>query len=107
MNAIFEKLLPARWWKKPPTLNDEQFWTALNASVNPQTQAVLHLAQDKFMTHIQCAADIEASAEKRLRALDRAMAVADFLDEVDADLTAAKQEVERRAALKEEEKPTA
>jgi len=102
MKNLIEKLLPARWWKKPPPLNDEQFWSAMASPVNPQTQAVLHVATDKFVQHMQMASDLEAPGEKRLRALDRAMAVADFLNETDNDLAGAKAELERRAALKEE-----
>ncbi len=102
LQSIFEKLLPTRFWQRPPVLNDDQYWGALNATLNPQTLAVLHIAQDRFMAHVQTAADVEAPSEKRLRALDRAMALADFLSGVDSEMELAKTEVIRRAAMKEE-----
>lgn len=94
--TIFEKLLPARYWKKRPPINDEQFWNALNAPVNPQTLAVLHTVQDKFVVHMASASDTEAPDAKRLRALDRAMAIADVLNEVEDNLAVAKDVVARR-----------
>lgn len=103
MKTILEKLLPERFWKKPVPLDDEQFWKALNSPVNPQTHAVLHIAQDKFMEHALSAADPTAEDGKRLRAWDRAMAIATFLEEVDASLKGAKKEVERRDAMHQKE----
>lgn len=103
MMAILEKLLPARFWKKPVALNPDQLWTAFASPENPQSTALLHVAQDKFVAHIQTAADAKMSSDERLRALDRAMAVADFMEEVDRNFAMAKDEVKRRESLKQEQ----
>lgn len=100
--AIFEKLLPERFWHKKPALNDEQFWTALAAPLNPQTQAVLHIAQDKFVSYALTAANLESKDDRRLLAFDQAMVLADFLTEVQRDLDAATAEVKRREAIRSE-----
>lgn len=101
MNNIFEKLLPARFWKKAIPLSDDQLWNAFAASPNPQSLAVLHVAQDKFVSHMQTAASPEAASELRLRALDRAMAIADLMSEVDSCFVNGKTEAQRREAARQ------
>jgi hypothetical protein len=100
MLTIFEKLLPGRFWRKPEKIQADQFWTAMAAPENPQASALLHTAQDKFMSHIQAAAGVTTPEGERLRALDRAMAIADFMTEVEGNFAVAKAEVARREADK-------
>lgn len=107
LRSIFEKLLPARWWQKPIALNEDQWWTAFAGTEAPQTKAVLHVAQDKFVTYIQGAAQPGAPGEERLRNLDRAMAIADFMSEVDNNFAVAKDEVARREAMKQQQQNAA
>lgn len=67
-------------------------------------QVLLDIAQEKFNSHIQSACDTQADGKQRLRALDRALAMSEYLDEVASDMEKAKAEVERRWRDEEERK---
>lgn len=101
LKSIVEKLLPARWWGKKPTINEEQWWQAMAAPVNPQTQAVLHEATNKYVGYMQSAAG-PGPVEERLRNLDRAMAIADYLGTIEQAMEDAPAEVKRREGARQE-----
>lgn len=85
-------------------MTQDAYWTALGGPVNAQSQAILDVAQEKFNTHINTACNVASDDKLRLRSLDRAMAVSDFLEEISQDMDKAKQVLEDRAREEEEKK---
>lgn len=94
MTEILEKLLPERYWRKPP-LKPDEFWSALAGcdDGNPVYRAVMHEAVDHFVTNMQSA---QAGGERRDEHLARAWAMADFIQRIEEYRAKAKDEVKRR-----------
>lgn len=99
-NEKFEKLLHPRWWKGRKPQDKEQYWRSMASAVNPQSQALLDTMQEKFNAHIGAACDLEGDDKKRLRSLDRALAISEMMDEIAREMAAAPEvvkEMERKA----------
>ena len=101
LNSILEKLLPARFWKQRP-LRPDEVWSALanTNEDNPTLRAVLHIAQDRYVTHMQSAQQMRRDNPARAEQLDRAWEMAEFITQVEEDRAAAPEMVRRKAEVK-------
>jgi hypothetical protein len=101
LKKIVEKLLPARFWAERP-LKPEEVWSALAQTTddNPTLRAVLHIAQDRYVTHMQTAQQLRRDNPARLEQMERAWEMAEFISQVEEDRAAAPEMVRRKAEIK-------
>lgn len=98
IRGVLEKLLPDKYWEKPP-LKPEEFWSALasTGADNPTYRALMHEAVDRFVTQMQAAESCPPDDAKRNEHLSRAWEMADYIRRIEEYRERAPEEVKRRA----------
>lgn len=96
MKTILEKMLPRRFWSKPP-LPQERFWEAMQnvTDDNAVYRALMFEAQDRFMQNATLAFDRSQPDDKRLAAADVAAEMAAFMERIESYRAAAPAQVDR------------
>jgi hypothetical protein len=101
LTSVLEKLLPARFWAQRP-LKPDEVWSALAQTNedNPTLRAVLHIAQDRYVTHMQSAQQMRRDNPARVEQMERAWEMAEFITQVEEDRMAAPEMVRRKSEIK-------
>lgn len=105
LKALFDRFRPVVW-RQVRTLPEEQLVAALAGidDHSPQLAALVDQLHGQFETNVLLALNFHETAEKRLRACDRAGALKDTIELLEFNRAEAKERQRREAELRQEQK---
>lgn len=104
LKPLFDRFRPAAW-RTVRALPEEQLVAALAGidDNSPQLAALVDQLHGQFETNVLLALNFHETAEKRLRACDRAGALKDTIELLEFNRTEARERQRREAELRREQ----
>lgn len=105
LKALFDRFRPVAW-RKVRALPEEQLVAALAGidDNSPQLAALVDQLHGQFESNVLVALNYHETAEKRMRACDRAAALKDTIELLEVNRTEARARQRREAEMREEQK---